>query len=173
MKPQSVKFIATIHKYSSNGEKTGWSYIEIPADIAIALKPKNKKSFRVKGTINGFSITFIALLPVGDGNFILSVNAAIRKEIGKSAGAQVKLELSEDTSTYTIDQDFLECLEEEKNAKFNFYKLAPSHQNYYSKWIESAKTEVTKSKRIALALNALSKGKHFGEMMREKKLNGN
>ena len=31
------------------GEKTGWSYIEIPAAIAQQLKPNYKKSFRVKG----------------------------------------------------------------------------------------------------------------------------
>lgn len=45
---KAVQFIATIHRFESKGEKTGWTYIEIPVDIAQQLKPGNKKSFRVK-----------------------------------------------------------------------------------------------------------------------------
>ena len=38
-----VHFITTILKFDKQGEKTGWTYIEIPADIAEQLKPNNKK----------------------------------------------------------------------------------------------------------------------------------
>ncbi|MBL0341528.1 MAG: DUF1905 domain-containing protein [Bacteroidetes bacterium] len=169
MKSKKAQFSATILKFSRNGEKTGWTYIDIPTDIAQMLKPGNKKSFRVKGFINGYEISFIALMPMGNGNFILPLNAAIRKGIEKREGAIVAVELKEDLSTYQIDQDLIECMEADEKAKSNFYKLPPSHRNYYSKWIESAKTDVTKAKRIVMTLEALSKGKNYAEMLREKK----
>ena len=37
-----IKFTATILKFNEQGEKTGWTYIEIPADIAQQIKPNNK-----------------------------------------------------------------------------------------------------------------------------------
>ncbi len=169
MKGKKVKFEATIYRFEKNGEKTGWTYIEIPQDVAQTLKPGNKKSFRVKGTINNSKISFLALMPMGNGNFILSLNAETRKKIGKREGAIISLELTEDNSTYEIDKDFAECLEEDETAKENFYKQPPSYRNYYSKWIESAKTEATKANRIAMALNALAKGLNYAEMLREKK----
>ena len=32
----------TILKFDNKGKKTGWTYIEIPADIAQQIKPGNK-----------------------------------------------------------------------------------------------------------------------------------
>ncbi|MBC7874857.1 MAG: DUF1905 domain-containing protein [Ferruginibacter sp.] len=29
-----VKFTATIHKFENQGEKTGWTYFEVPVDLA-------------------------------------------------------------------------------------------------------------------------------------------
>ena len=34
-----VQFTTTIHKFEKQGEKTGWTYVEIPADIAGQLVP--------------------------------------------------------------------------------------------------------------------------------------
>jgi uncharacterized protein YdeI (YjbR/CyaY-like superfamily) len=60
-------------------------------------------------------------------------------------------------------------MEDDPGALDYFKKLPPSHQNYYSKWIESAKTDITKAKRIALTLNACSKKMSFSQMMRLQK----
>jgi uncharacterized protein YdeI (YjbR/CyaY-like superfamily) len=60
-------------------------------------------------------------------------------------------------------------LNDEPIALANFNKLPGSHQKYYSKWIESAKTEQTKTKRIAQAVNALTKNLHYGQMIRSLK----
>ncbi|HMT29545.1 MAG TPA: YdeI/OmpD-associated family protein [Bacteroidia bacterium] len=169
MKSKKVKFTTTLLRFSTHGEKTGWTYIDIPADIAQTLKPGNRRSFRVKGTINQHPIKMIAVMPMGNGNFILSVNAEMRKAIGKKHGAMVDVELSVDTSEFKIDSDLMECLNDDPEALAYFNTLAPSHRNYFSKWIESAKTEVTKAKRIALTLKALSKHMNYGEMLRESK----
>ena len=41
-----VKFTTSILKFKEQGEKTGWTYIDVPAKIAEQLKPNNKKSFQ-------------------------------------------------------------------------------------------------------------------------------
>jgi Domain of unknown function (DUF1905)/Bacteriocin-protection, YdeI or OmpD-Associated len=161
-----VEFTATLKQFSEQGEKTGWTYFEVPADIAQKLKPNNKKSFRVKGKLDNFSITRIALLPMGGGSFIMAVNAAMRKGIGKKKGAMIKVKLEEDKKGFQFNKDFLECLADEPTADEFFKTLPGSHQRYFSKWIDDAKTEPTKTKRIAMAVTALAKKLGYSEMLR-------
>ena len=161
-----VEFTATLKQFGAQGEKTGWTYIEVPGDIAQQLKPGNKKSFRVKGKLDAFSIAGVALLPMGGGGFIMAVNAAMRKAIGKKKGAMLKAKLEEDKKAFQFNKDFMDCLADEPAAMEFFKTLAGSHQRYFSKWIDDAKTEPTKTKRIAWAVTALSKKQGYGEMLR-------
>lgn len=164
-----VSFISAIRKFSKKGEKTGWTYIEIPAESAQELFPGNKISFRVKGRLDNFKIEQVALMPMGKGSFILPLNSGMRKGTGKKAGDVLNVSIVLDNSPVLLSEELLECLEEEPKALEQFKKLPPSHQKYYSKWIQSTKTFDTKSKRIAMAVNALLKGYHYGEMIRESK----
>ena len=164
-----VLFSTTIHKFDKQGEKTGWTYLEIPADIAQQLVPGNKKSFRVKGKLDNHSIKGVALLPMGGGTFIMPLNSAMRKGIGKRQGAQLQIKLDVDTKTYELNREFMECLADEPKALAFFNTFSRSVQNYYSKWIESAKTEPTRTKRIALSVTALSRKMHYAEMIRSLK----
>ena len=161
-----VQFTTTIKQFGKQGEKTGWTYIEIPADIAQELKPGNKKSFQVKGKLDNYKVTGVSLLPMGEGSFIMALNATMRKGIGKRQGAMLKVQLDEDKKGYQLNKDFLECLRDEPKALNVFEAMPKSYQNYYSKWIESAKTESTKTKRIALAISSLAKFMSFPEMLR-------
>ena len=81
-----IKFTATILKFDKQGEKTGWTYITIPSEMAQQLYPGNKKSFRVKGKLDEHSIEGVALMPMGEGDFIMALNAGMRKGIGKTKG---------------------------------------------------------------------------------------
>ena len=160
-----IQFIVTIHRFEKQGEKTGWTYIEIPVDIAEKLKPGSKKSFRVKGKLDEFKISGVSLLPMGGSAFIMPINAAMRKGIGKKHGAMLKVQLTEDKKPYEINADFLECLRDEPKALKAFNAMPKSFQNYYSKWIESARTEPTRTKRIAHAVSTLAKNMNFSEMI--------
>jgi hypothetical protein len=168
-----IKFTATLLKFDEQGEKTGWTFFEIAAELAQKLKPGNKKSFRVKGYLDSFAIKAVALIPMGEGNFIMPVNAAMRKGIGKRKGAQLSVRLEVDDAPILPPADLLACLEDEPRALDFFNTLSKSHQNYFTKWIESAKTEPTKAKRIAQSVNALAKGHHFGIMLRSLKAEKN
>jgi hypothetical protein len=161
-----VTFQTVILQFDQQGEKTGWSYISIPKDIASEIKPGMKKSFRVKGKLDNHPISKTALLPMGEGNFILPLNAAIRKAIHKKKGAMLRVQLQEDKQSLSICKELLACLEDAPAAKKRFGALPGSHQRYYSKWIESAKTIETKSKRIAMTINAMERNMSYGEMLR-------
>ena len=161
-----VKFTTTIHKFEQQGEKTGWTYIEIPADIAQQLKPGNKKSFRVKGKLDDFKFDGIALLPMGGGIFIMALNAGMRRGIGKRKGAMLKVQLAEDEKGFVFNKDFIDCLNDEPKAKDFFQTLTGSHQKYFSKWIDDAKTEPTRVKRMTMSVNALAKKWGYPQMLR-------
>lgn len=166
MNNKHITFTTALHKFESNGDKTGWTYIEIPADLAQQLKPGNKKSFRVKGKIDKHLIAGVSLLPAGQGNFLMAVNAAMRKGIAKKHGAMVQVSLSVDDKEYELNKDLIDCLSDDPAALAFFNTLPRSHQNYFSKWIDDAKTEATKVKRISMSVNGLFNKMNFGEMMR-------
>lgn len=161
-----VQFSALIKKFGQQGEKTGWTYIEIPEAQAQQLIPGNKKGFRVKGFLDTYAIEQISLLPVGGGDFIMPLNTAMRKGIGKAKGAIVNVRLDVDTKPVELSKELMECLADEPAALAYFSKLPGSHQKYYSKWIESARTEPTKAKRIAATVNACARNLGYGEMLR-------
>jgi hypothetical protein len=164
-----VAFTATIKKFGQQGEKTGWTYIELPAEMAEQLQPGMKKSFRVKGKLDKHSIEGVAMLPMGGGDFIIPLNGEMRKAIGKTKGATLEVKLQVDKKEFVLCPELIECLNDEPKALEYFSKLPPSHQKYYSKWIESAKTEPTKAKRIATAVTGMARGMDYGQMLRAMK----
>ncbi len=152
-----VQFSTIIKKFKQQGEKTGWTYIEIPATIAEKLKPNNKRSFRVKGSLDDYSFEGLALIPMGEGNFILAFNASIRKKIRKQKGASLNIRIEADNTPVQLNEELLECLADEPKSLAFFNQLTPGHRKYFSNWIASAKTDETKTKRIAQTINALSR----------------
>lgn len=158
-----------IEKFAQQGEKTGWSYLAISRELAEKLNPGCKISFRVKGKLDALPITGQALLPMGDGAFILPLKADLRKKLGKQKGATVAIALEWDPAEPGIDPDLLACLEDEPAAYQCFNSLTPGHQRYFSKWITDAKTEATRAKRIAQTVDAMVKNWDYGQMIRANK----
>ena len=168
-----IRYTTEILKFEKKGEKTGWSYIEISAHQAQQLNPGIRVSFPVKGSLDKYPLKQSSVLPMGDGGFILPFNASMRKATGKRNGDKLVVVLELDKSKFVISPDLMECLNEEPASLNYFQSLPGSHQKYFSKWIESAKTSETKAKRIAMSLIAFSKKQGYVEMIRENKSNGN
>jgi hypothetical protein len=162
-----VEFTTIILQFNEQGEKTGWTYIEIPADIAQQMKPGNKKSFRVRGMLDAFPVQGMALMPMGEGNFIMALKAEVRKGIHKNAGAMLQVRLEEDKDfKVEMPADLQECFDFEPEA-FEFYNsLAKSHREYFIKWIDSAKTNETRAKRIVNTVNAMLRKWSYNQMIR-------
>ena len=140
-----LRFKTVIKRFAKQGEKTGWSYILLTEEHLAALKRTTRTAFRVSGKIDDHPIEKLAAMSMGDGTFIIPVNATIRKAIKKQAGAAVELKIAVDTEPIKPDQDFMDCLNDEPKALQYFHSLTMGHRNYFSKWIESAKTEPTKA----------------------------
>lgn len=164
-----ISFTTTILKFDRQGEKTGWTYIIIPAKKAEQLQPGSKRSFRVKGKLDEYAISGVALIPMGGGDFIMALNADLRRAIGKREGAILKVQITVDEVPYQINEAFVDCMADEPAALVYFKSLPLAHQHYFSRWIESAKTVPTKIKRIAQAVSSLSRRMGFPEMIRAKK----
>ena len=164
-----LKFSTTILKFTQQGEKTGWSYVKISAQQANQLKPGIKVSYRVKGKLDHFSIQEVSLLPMGNGTFIIPINASMRKGTGKKAGDTLVVQLEVEEAQFVLSPDLMTCLADDPSALQYFNSLSGSHQRYFSKWIESAKTSHTKAKRIAMAVHALTRQLGYPEMIRENK----
>ena len=79
----------------------------------------------------------------------------------------INLQLEEDKSEFVFNKDFMDCLKDDPPAMEHFKSLTGSHQRYFSKWIDDAKTEPTRVKRISMAVNALGKKWGYPEMIRD------
>ncbi|MBD2756511.1 YdeI/OmpD-associated family protein [Spirosoma validum] len=165
-------FTTVLKKFGEKGDKTRWTYIEIPTAITDELKPGQKTTFRVKGTLDDYPIKLIALLPLkredGSGTgFMMPINATMRRGLGKEEeGTAIRVSLAIDTDPIPQSVDLLACLDDDPDAKRHFDSLAKSHQNYFSNWVEEAKTPATKDDRISKSVRGLSMGMNFGEMIR-------
>lgn len=161
---------AEIERFGQMGEKTGWRYVFIPAAIANEIKPDCKVSFRVKGKIDDFDIVGIATIPMGEGDFIIAINDKLRKRLKKEAGAKVVLWLEEDKDfKIEMPADLEICLSEDERLLTYFLQQPKSHQNYFIRWINEAKTEITRTKRLIMTVTAMEKQQDYGTMIRESK----
>jgi hypothetical protein len=161
-----VQFTAVIQQFGEQGEKTGWSYIAIPTDLAEELNPGVRRSFRVKGKLDAYAIKQQALLPVGDGGFILPLKTSVRKAIHKNKGAMLKLSLALDETTLKVSAELIECLADSPVAEKKFNAMPRSHQMYYSNWISSGKAVQTRARRIQLTILAMEKNLTFAQVLK-------
>jgi len=163
------KYNLIIQKFGSKGEKSGWTYIEIDEEMAQNINPGIKTTYQVKGVLDQIPIKAISLLPMGNGNFIIPLNTELRKKLNKKLGESITVELVLDETGYQLNSDFLEFLQTEPKANAYFNSLTSSHQKYFSKWIDSAKSSITKADRIAESVTALHRHWSYSEMIRNKK----
>lgn len=164
-----IKFKGILRKFESKGEKTGWTFISLNKTNANKLNQGVKKTYRVKGFIDFVAINAKAIMPMGDGSFIMPIKADLRKQLNKKEGDKVEVALEIDGNVDLSSSDLLICLKDDIVAERFFFSLTLSHQNYFSNYINSAKTIITKEKRIVECIEALAKGKKFDEMLRERK----
>ncbi len=162
-----IAFNTKLERFAKQGEKTGWTYLVVPAKVANKLNPGVKKSYRVKGKLDNYKIEKVALIPMGEGDFIMAINAAMRKATGKRQGATVKVQIELDKAQILPPSELIECLKDEPEAYKYFNSLPQGHRNYFTKWIETAKTEPTKTKRIAMVVRTMVRKMDFGAMLRE------
>ena len=111
----------------------------------------------VKGTLDGFAVEG-TLQPQSDGSHWFAVKKEWRDAIGKSIGEQVELILEESVLSYSTPEDLVKALSKNKKAKAEWESFSDSKKKYYIVWIESAKQEDTRRKRIKTSVERIKKG---------------
>lgn len=139
--------------------KGGWTYAAIPE-----ILPDKNAHFgwvKVKGSIDGFEIRKHHLMPMGNGELGLSVNAGVRRKIKKQAGDHVHVILYPDNEPLEVPAELWLCLQDDPEALRFFNSLDESGRYGYVKWIYSAKNDREKVDRIAGTIDRLAKKQQY------------
>ena len=137
------------------GEGSG-VYITFPYDVK---KEFGKGRVPVSCTIDGESYRG-TMVKYRTPFHIIIVLKSIREKIKKGAGDKVKVWLVEDTKERTVDipDDFKKLLKKNKiEARFN--TMSYSHRKEWTVWINDAKKEETRFRRMEKAIEKLKEKK--------------
>jgi hypothetical protein len=127
--------------------------VRVPDEVVSALGGGNRP--RVRVTLRGYSYrTSVARM---GGEFKFPVSAAVREESGLSAGDEVvvQIELDNGPRELAVPAGLAEALEREPAARQAFDKLSYSNRKRHVLAVEGAKTDETRQRRIARALDEL------------------
>jgi hypothetical protein len=135
----------------------GGAFVEIPFDVEKAFGSKRPK---VKAMIEGVSYRG-TLVRMGTECHLLLILKGIREQIGKTFGDEIKITVEADTEPRVVEipTELKQAFKAEKEAKKIFDRLAYSHQREYVLWINEAKKEETRARRIAGTIERLKKEK--------------
>ncbi len=140
------RFIAPLER--SNNRLWG-SHVRVPARIATVLT--SGRSRRIRCLLNGCEAFQCALLPFGSGQFVISVNKPLRKELGLEVGDDVHVSVERDDSTYGLPmpEELSELLAQDKEGERLFQALTIGKQRTLLYIVGSVKNP---DKRIHRAL---------------------
>jgi hypothetical protein len=112
----------------------------------------------ITGTINGFPFRS-SLMPMG-GCHRMPVNKTLREGAGVKAGDVVEVVMERDEAPRTVEPPALlkKLLGKSKTAKANWEKLPFTHKKEIAIWIDGAKQEETRARRLARAMQVLEAG---------------
>ena len=128
-------------------------------DDQVAVVGEGAKRFPVLATVNGYTWrTSVARM---GGEFLVGLNKEVRTGAGVQAGDTVSLELKLDREPRTVEVPpaLAEALEADPEAKATFTGLAFTHRKEFARWIEEAKREDTRARRVTQALDMIRTGR--------------
>ena len=128
-------------------------------DEQVKTVGEGAKRFPVAATINGYAWRTTVMRMHGE--FLLGLNREVRDGAGAQAGDTVELELELDTAPREVEvhEALASALAGDREAAATFEALAFTHRKEYARWIEEAKREQTRERRVAKALQMLREGK--------------
>ncbi len=117
----------------------------------------------VRGTINGFAFRS-SLVPMG-GRHMTVVNKAMRTGASVKAGDRVAVVLERDSEPRTIEAppDLAKALAKNANARAAWDKYSYTHRKEFARWLEEAKKEETRARRLEKTLEMLALGTNLSE----------
>ena len=147
-----MRFRTTIEQ--SGKTATG---IEVPPEVVEALGSGKRPAVIVK--LNDY--TYRSTVAVMDGRFMISVSGEHRAAAGLAAGDEVEVELELDTAPreVTVPPEFAAALDAEPAARRTFDALSYSNRLWHVLQVNGAKTDETRTRRIAKSVEMLRAGR--------------
>jgi hypothetical protein len=130
--------------------------IPVPDDVVTALGFTKRPAVSV--TVGGYTYR-TTVAPMG-GRYFVPLSAENRTSAGVAAGDEVNVSIALDTAPRTVDvpADLATALAQNNAVKAAFDKLSYSNQRRLVLSVEGAKTDETRQRRIAKAIDELAAG---------------
>lgn len=143
------RFRAVLRKSDGGGH-----LLEVPLDVRDVFGEARPP---VHGTVNG--TPFRTRVAVYGGKSYLGFNREIREAAGIGDGDEVEIELGRDEAPRDVEVNasFAEALEQ-GGVRDEFDALSFTHRKEYVRWIDEAKREETRERRLAKAVEMLREG---------------
>ena len=145
-------FTATIQNTGGGG-----AFVEIPFDVEAVFGSKRPK---IKALIEGVPYRGL-LVRMGGPHHMLIILKGIREQIGKTFGDEIKVSVEEDVEerVITVPAELKRAFKEHLDAKAIFEKLSYTHKREYVTWINEAKKDETRARRITQTVERLKQTK--------------
>ncbi len=155
----NIRFGATLLQPAATAKAVAWTFLNLPKEASAKLPSRGMVS--VEGTFNG--LTFQATLePDGKGGHWLKVERKLREAAGAEAGDVVSLEIvpvAEEPEPKVPAELRKALAAAHPKARAVWSDITPVARRDWIQWIESAKREETRLKRIKNGCDMLAKGK--------------
>ncbi len=128
-------------------------FVDIPFDPREAFGQARPP---VRGTVNGFP--FRGRISKYGGGYLLGFRRELRESAGIAEGNTVELDLELDTEPREVEvpPDLASAFDDEARAAFE--RMSYSHRKDYVDWVEEAKRQETRERRVAKAVEQIRRG---------------
>jgi hypothetical protein len=154
-----IRFSATLFRPAATTTAVAWTFLTLPKEASAKLPSRGMTS--VEGSLNGSA--FRATLELdGQGGHWLKVDRKLREAAGAEAGDTVSLEIAPvaEEPEPRVPADLRKALATaHSKARAVWSDITPVARRDWVQWIESAKREQTRLKRIQSACDMLAEGK--------------
>ncbi len=157
----TIRFSATLFRPVATAKEKAvtWTFLKLPKEASAKLPSRGMTS--VEGTFNGLAFQ-ATLEPDGQGGHWLKVDQTLREAAGVEAGDIISVEIAPmaEEPEPSVPDDLRNALgAADLKARALWSDITPIARRDWIQWIESAKREETRLKRIESACDMLAKGK--------------
>jgi hypothetical protein len=125
----------------------------------VAAIGEGAKRFPVRASVNGY--TWRTTITPMRGEHLLGLARAVRTEAGVEIGDVVEVEIERDSAPreVTVPPELADALAADAKAQAAFDALSYTHRKEFARWVQEAKREDTRRRRVERTLSMLREGR--------------